>query len=60
MEHEMVEAKGNLLMHREEFEVVYGIITTHTKRAMNAVHNESLNMLWEVGAYVWPSYLVHI
>ena len=43
---------GNLLQHREEFETVYGIISTHKKRAMNAMHNESLNMLWEVGAYV--------
>ncbi|MBO7141053.1 MAG: DUF1016 family protein [Prevotella sp.] len=43
---------GNFLQHREEFEMVYGIITTHKKRAMNVMHNESLNMLWEVGAYV--------
>ena len=42
----------NLLQHREEFETVYGIISAHKKRAMNAIHNESLNMLWEVGAYV--------
>lgn len=42
----------NLLQHREEFERVYGIISAHKKRAMNAIHNESLNMLWEVGAYV--------
>ena len=42
----------NLLQHREEFETVYGIISAHKKRAMNAMHNESLNMLWEVGAYV--------
>jgi predicted nuclease of restriction endonuclease-like (RecB) superfamily len=43
---------GNLLQHREEFETVYGIISAHKKRAMSALHNESLNMLWEVGAYV--------
>ena len=43
---------GNLLQHREEFETVYGIISAHKKRAINAIHNESLNMLWEVGAYV--------
>lgn len=43
---------NNLLVHREEFETVYGIITTHTNRVMSAMHNESLNMLWEVGAYV--------
>ena len=42
----------NHLQHREEFETVYGIIYAHKKRAMNAMHNESLNMLWEVGAYV--------
>ena len=42
----------NLLQHREEFETVYGIISAHKKRAMSAMHNESLNMLWEVGAYV--------
>ena len=44
--------QDNLLSHRDEFEVVYSIISVHKKRAMNAVHNESLNMLWEVGAYV--------
>ena len=43
---------SNLLQHREEFETVYGIISAHKKRAMSAMHNESLNMLWEVGAYV--------
>ena len=43
---------GNLLQHREEFETVYGIISAHKKRAMSAMHNESLNMLWEVGAYI--------
>ena len=42
----------SLLQHREEFETVYGIISAHKKRAMSAMHNESLNMLWEVGAYV--------
>ena len=42
----------NLLQHREEFETVYGIISAHKKRAMSAMHNESLNMLWEVGAYI--------
>ena len=42
----------NLLQHREEFETVYCIISAHKKRAMNAMYNESLNMLWEVGAYV--------
>ena len=31
---------GNLLQHREEFEMVYGIISAHKKRAMSAMHNE--------------------
>ena len=44
--------KDNLLNHKEEFDTVYSIIFAHKKRAMNAIHNESLNMLWEVGAYV--------
>lgn len=49
-----IENKDNcsLLQHREEFETVYGIISAHKKRAMSAMHNESLNMLWEVGAYI--------
>ena len=45
-------AKRNLLVHREEFKTVYGIITAHTNRVMSAMHNESLNMLWEVGAWL--------
>lgn len=44
--------KDNFLNHKEEFDAVCGIISAHKKRAMNAIHNESLNMLWEVGAYV--------
>ena len=40
------------MQHREEYETVYGIISAHKKRAMSAMHNESLNMLWEVGAYI--------
>ena len=48
----VVETGNNPLAYKEEFETVYGIISAHKKRAMNAVHNESLNMLWEVGAYV--------
>ncbi len=49
-----IENKDNssLLQHREEFETVYGIISAHKKRAMSAMHNESLNMLWEVGAFI--------
>ena len=49
---EQSEANGGLIKYREEFETVYDIIFTHKKRAMKAIHNESLNMLWEVGAYV--------
>ena len=44
--------KDSFLNHKEEFDAVCGIISAHKKRAMNAIHNESLNMLWEVGAYV--------
>ena len=44
--------KDSLLNHKEEFDAVCGIISAHKKRAMNAMHNESLNMLWEVGAYI--------
>ena len=43
---------NNPLLFKEEFETVYGIISAHKKRAMNTIHNESLKMLWEVGAYV--------
>ena len=43
---------NNPLLFKEEFETVYGIISAHKKRVMNTIHNESLKMLWEVGAYV--------
>lgn len=43
---------NNPLAYRDEFETIYGIISSHRNRAMNAVHNESLLMLWEVGAFV--------
>jgi predicted nuclease of restriction endonuclease-like (RecB) superfamily len=49
---EQNEANGGLIKYKEEFETVCDIIFTHKKRAMKAIHNESLNMLWEVGAYV--------
>ncbi len=49
---ENIKANGNLLVHREEFETVYSIITTHTNRVISTIHNESLKMLWDVGAYV--------
>ena len=42
----------NLLMHREEFDTVYGIISTHRKRVLSTVNNESMAMVWEVGGYV--------
>lgn len=47
-----VDAANSPLAYRDEFETVYGIISAHKRRAMSAIHNESLNMLWEVGAYV--------
>jgi len=43
---------NNPLAYKDEFETICDIISAHKKRAMYAVHNESLNMLWEVGAYV--------
>ena len=43
---------NNPLAYRDEFETIYGIISSHRNRAMKAVNNESLLMLWEVGAFV--------
>ena len=40
------------LKYKDEFKTVYDIISAHKKRAMRAVHHESIGMLWEVGAYV--------
>ena len=48
----VVETGNNPLAYKDEFDTICGIISAHKKRAMYAVHNESLNMLWEVGAYV--------
>ena len=48
----VVETGKNPLAYKDEFDTICGIISAHKKRAMYAVHNESLNMLWEVGAYV--------
>ncbi len=48
----VVETGNNPFAYKDEFETICGIISAHKKRAMYAVHNESLNMLWEVGAYV--------
>lgn len=47
-----VDAANSPLDYKDEFETVYSIISAHKRRAMSAIHNESLNMLWEVGAYV--------
>ena len=52
MVNKTVEVKSNLLMHREEFEVVYDIISTHRKRVQRTINNESMAMVWEVGGYV--------
>ena len=49
---EQTEGATNLMKYKEEFEIVYSLIVAHKKRAMRAVHNESISMLWEVGAYV--------
>ena len=46
------ENSSHLLVHREEFETVYGIIATHRKRVLSTVNNESMAMVWEVGGYV--------
>ena len=48
----VVVSKANPLAYRDEFETVYSIISVHKRRAMATMHNESLRMLWEVGAYV--------
>ena len=48
----LVPVSDNQLLYRTEFENIYDIISFHKKRAMKAVHNESLFMLWEVGGYV--------
>lgn len=49
---EQTEEVTNLMKYKDEFETVYNLIIAHKKRAMKAVHNESIAMLWEVGAYV--------
>ena len=48
----LVSVIDSQLVYRSEFENIYDIISFHKKRAMKAVHNESLLMLWEVGGYV--------
>ena len=41
----IVPVRDNQLVYRAEFENIYDIISFHKKRAMKAVHNESLLML---------------
>ena len=41
-----------LVVYKDEFDRVFSIISAHKRLAMSALHNESLCMLWEVGAYV--------
>jgi len=48
----VVDTGKSPLAYKDEFDTIYCIISAHKERAMYAVHNESLNMLWEVGAYV--------
>ena len=48
----VVETDNNPLTYRDEFETIYDIISAHKNRAMRAVHNESLLMIWKVGAFV--------
>lgn len=48
----VVETDNNPLTYKDEFETIYDIISAHKNRAMRAVHNESLLMIWEVGAFV--------
>ena len=48
----VLETSNNPLAYRDDFETIFGIITSHKNRAMRAVHNESLLMIWEVGAFV--------
>ncbi len=48
----VVETSNNPLIYKSEFETIYDIIANHKRRAMNVMHNESLLMLWEVGAFV--------
>lgn len=40
----LVPVRDNQLVYRTEFENIYDIISFHKKRAMKAVHNESLLM----------------
>ena len=48
----VLETSNNPLAYRDDFETIFGIIASHKNRAMRAVHNESLLMIWKVGAFV--------
>lgn len=48
----VLETCNNPMAYRDEFETICGIIASHKNRAMRAVHNESLLMIWKVGAFV--------
>ena len=48
----VVETDNEALEYRDEFETICGIISAHKQRAMRTVHNESLLMIWKVGAFV--------
>lgn len=39
-------------IHKEEFEVVYNIISSHRNKIVQVINNESLSMMWEVGGFV--------
>lgn len=40
------------LAHRDEFEVVYHIISSHRNKVVQVINNESLLMMWEIGGFV--------
>lgn len=48
----VLETCNNPMAYRDEFETICGIIASHKNRVMRAVHNESLLMIWKVGAFV--------
>ena len=49
---DVVETNNNPLTYKIDFETIYDIIASRKRRAINVIHNESLLMLWEVGAFV--------
>ena len=40
------------LLHKNEFEIVYQIISSHRNKVVQVVNNESLLMMWEIGGFV--------